>query len=219
MACAAGEFMVRYVKCAAFCLLLMCCVGAAGKDKKKVLLPDRVLEAKTVLVLIDPQAGVAAEAPFANQTARDDVEKALMKWGRFELANDVSNADLVILIRKGSGKIARTTIGGLPTNNRPVIFEPTDSGGRGGVSHGTPPAIDPNGPQPAGPTPQVEVGDSQDNFEVHLGNTADPAPDPLSSPPVWRYNSKDALRSPSVPAVDEFRKVIVEAEKQRANRP
>jgi len=41
----------------------------------------------------------------------------------------------------------------------------------------------------------------------------------LDTPSVWRYSAKDALRSPGVPAVDEFRKVIVEAEKQRAAKP
>jgi hypothetical protein len=32
---------------------------AAGKDKKKMILPKDVLEAKTVLVVIDPDAGIA----------------------------------------------------------------------------------------------------------------------------------------------------------------
>jgi len=36
---------------------------------------------------------------------------------------------------------------------------------------------------------------------------------------VWRYVGKDGLRSPGVPAVDEFRKAVVEAEKQLANNP
>jgi hypothetical protein len=41
----------------------------------------------------------------------------------------------------------------------------------------------------------------------------------LNAPAVWRYNEKDGLRSPGVPAVDAFRKVLVEAEKQKAARP
>ena len=32
---------------------------------------------------------------------------------------------------------------------------------------------------------------------------------------MWRYAKKDTLRSPSFPAVDEFRKVFKEAEKQQ----
>jgi hypothetical protein len=112
---------------------------AAGKDKKKILLPADVLEARTVLVVIDPDAGISPTAPYANRAAQEDVEKALMKWGRFELATDLSTADLVITVRKGNGNLAQPTIGGIPNNNRPIIFEPTESGGRAGGSRGTPP--------------------------------------------------------------------------------
>ena len=38
----------------------------------------------------------------------------------------------------------------------------------------------------------------------------------IDTPSVWLYSAQDALRSPGVPAVDEFRKVIIEAEKQAA---
>jgi hypothetical protein len=34
---------------------------------------------------------------------------------------------------------------------------------------------------------------------------------PLDSPAVSRYRAKDALRSPQVPAVDQFRKIFDEA--------
>src|SRR3569833_318668 len=94
---------------AASLALVICCVVAAGKDKKKILLPADVLQARTVLVVIDPDAGISPTAPYANRTAQEDVEKALMKWGRFELATDLSSADLVITVRKGSGKIAEPT--------------------------------------------------------------------------------------------------------------
>jgi hypothetical protein len=50
---------MRYHKILAFPLLLICCLVAAGKDKKKMILPKDVLEAKTVLVVIDPDAGIA----------------------------------------------------------------------------------------------------------------------------------------------------------------
>ena len=112
---------------------------AAGKNKNKAVLPTDVLQAKTVLVVIDPDAGMAVDAPMANRTAQEDVERALMNWGRFRIALNVSDADLIISVRKGNGKIAQPTVGGIPTNNRPVIFEPTDSGGRGGVHTGTSP--------------------------------------------------------------------------------
>ena len=197
-------------------IALICCLSAFAKDKKKVQLPADVLDARTVLVVIDPDAGVDMDAPNANRAALQDVERALMNWGRFAMAVDVSTADLVISVRKGNGKIAQPTIGGVPSNNRPVIFEPSDSGVRVGGHSGTPPqAGDPTNAQIPNPHQQVEVGSAQDMFAVYRGKRDDP----LGDPAVWRYNTKDALRSPDVPAVDAFRKLILEAEKQRDAKP
>jgi hypothetical protein len=198
--------------------LLLCCVFAAGKDKKKSVLPVDVLQAKTVLVVVDPEAGMAVDSPMANRTAQEDVEKALMNWGRFKLAVDASDADLIITVRKGNGKIAQPTVGGVPNNNRPVIMEPSDSGGRIGGRSGTPPmAGDPSNsdPQFGGPHQQVEVGQPQDMFAVYRGKKDNP----LDSSPVWRYSGENALRSPGVPAVEVFRKVIAESEKRLADNP
>ena len=64
-----------------------------------------------------------------------------MKWGRFTPVMDTQTADLVITVRKGSGKMVQPTIGGLPTNDRPVVVQPTDSGIRLGgrkAAHQTP---------------------------------------------------------------------------------
>lgn len=203
---------MKYYRGIAISILLVCCLVAAGK--KKVLLPVDVLEAKTVLVVIDPQAGVSIDDPNANTRALTDVENALSNWGRFELATDVSTADLVITVRKGNGKIAQATIGGMPNNDRPVIFEPNDSGARIGVRNGYPAqAGDPTAPQSPNPHPQVEAGPSEDTFTVYRGKRDNA----LESASVWRYSAKDALISPAVPAVDEFRKLIVEAEKQQAD--
>jgi hypothetical protein len=199
-----------------FSLLLSVCMPAGGKDKNKVVLPVHVLQAQTVLVVTDPDAGTAIDAPMANRKAQEDVEKALMNWGRFRIAINLSDADIIITVRKGNGKMVQPTVGGIPTNNRPVIFEPTDSGGRGGVKTGTSPLPgDPTSAQPGSPYPQAEGGSTQDMFVVYRGQRSDP----LDSPPVWRYTAKDALRSPGVPAVDEFRKAIIEAEKQLGNKP
>jgi len=204
---------MTYRKAIACSLLLVCSLVAAGKNKKKILLPNDVLDAKTVLVVIDPDAGMSVDDPNANNRARGDVENALSNWGRFMLVTDVSTADLVITVRRGSGKYAQTTIGGMPNNDRPVIFQPDDAGGQVGGRNGYPPqAGDPTAPQLPRPHPQVEAGPSEDMFVVYRGKRDNA----LDSPPVWRYTAKDALQSPTVPAVDEFRKLIVEAEKQRA---
>ena len=200
----------------ALSLSLLVCVLATAKDKKKVLLPTDVLQARTVLVVIDPDAGTSVDAPLDNRTARDAVESALMNWGRFRMALNASDADLVISVRKGSGKVAQPTIGGIPNDDRPLIFQPSESGPRMGGQRGTPPPLSgPTGAQQQGPYPQVEAGDPNDTFLVYRGKRDDP----LDSPPVWRYMAKDALRSPGVPAVDAFRKAITEAEKQQANQP
>jgi hypothetical protein len=200
-------------------MLAWCLIGAA-KDKKKGLLPADVLQAQTVLVLVDPNAGVAIEHPNADRTAREDVEKALMKWGRFHLVMDAADADLVITVHKGSDKIAQPTIGGVPTNNRPVVMQPTDSGGRIGARQGNPgyPG-DPSSSPPPNPQPQVEMGGEQDSFVVYRGNKANLQDSPLNSPSVWRYTAKDALDSPDVPAVEVFRKVVADSEKQLAGKP
>jgi hypothetical protein len=207
---------VRYQRRLIVFMLLACSLPTLGKNKKKMILPADILRAQTVLVVIDPLAGMAIDAPNANNIARNDVENALMNWGRFTMANDVSTADLVICIRKGHGKIAEDTIGGIPNNNRPAILQPTDTGIRTGASQGTPilPG-DPTAPQAPNPHPQVEAGQPDDQFAVYRGKRADV----LSEAPVWRYRGKDGLESPGVPAVDAFRKLIAEAEKQQASTP
>ena len=198
------------------CLSILFCLPLDAKDKKKIILPADVLQAQTVLVVIDPDAGTSIEDPLANRTARDNVEKALMNWGRFRLVMDQSTADLVISVRKGSDRMAQPTIGGVPNNDRPVIFQPSDSGGRIGGRTGTPPtAVDPAASGSQAPHPQIEAGEPVDTFLVYRGQRDNP----LDFPPVWRFLGKDGLRAPGVQAVDAFRKTIAEAEKQQASKP
>ncbi len=191
-------------------VLIFTCMGIA-ESKKKPVMPPVVLRAQTVMVLIDPDAGIPVNAPLANTTAQDDVEKAIMNWGRLHLAQTVSEADLIITVRKGNGKIVQKTIGGVPTNDRPIVVQPTDTGIHIGAQQGQPPDIPQVDEGNTAPRPQTEVGPTEDTFIVYEGGTGD-----LSDRPVaWRYVAKDALRSPNVPAVAEFRKAIEEAEKQQ----
>jgi hypothetical protein len=195
-------------------VLLFACLTIA-ESKKKAALPAAVLKAHTVIVLIDPNAGIPINTPLANTTAQDDVEKAIMKWGRLSLAQTVPTADLVITVRKGNGKNVSPTIGGVPTNDRPVVVQPTDSGIHIGAQQGHPPDI--NQPQvgDTAPHPGTEVGSSEDAFVVYEGGTMSPNTNTFDRAPAWRYQAKDALHSPEVPAVDAFRKAIEEAEKQQ----
>ena len=82
-------------------VVLLSTAVTSSAGKKKNLLPATVLKARTVLVLVDPDAGISATDPAANKTARDDVEKAVMNWGRFLPVLDGQNPDLVIVVRKG----------------------------------------------------------------------------------------------------------------------
>ena len=88
------------------------------------------------LFVIDPDAGRSPSNPNENRTAQEDVEKALMNWGRYSVVLDPLTADLVISVRRAHGKAVTPTIGGIP-NERPVIVEPIDSGIRVGGEHGT----------------------------------------------------------------------------------
>lgn len=206
--------MITRLRVVLLVVLLSASPAVAG-NKKKIVLPAYVLQARTVLVLIDPQAGTSMTSPLANKTAQEDVEKAIAKWGRLTPVLDTQTADLVIIIRKGSGKIVQPTVGGMPTNDRPVIVQPSDNGIRIGGQKGRPPDATQPPPQDTSPHPQIDVGSSEDMFVVYEGHVDGP----LERAPAWRYVNKNALHSPDVPAVAEFRKIVDEAEKQQKSKP
>ncbi|HWZ96404.1 MAG TPA: hypothetical protein VN025_01455 [Candidatus Dormibacteraeota bacterium] len=182
-----------------------------ANDKKKPVLPATILNARTVAVVIDPDAGVSTDAPLANKTALEDVEKAFANWGRFQPVMTGMAPDLVVVIRKGNGKIVQPTIGGgTSPNDRPVIIQPNDSGIRIGGQKGRTPDGGQNDPQSSGTGPGAGVGASEDSFFVYDGSVADPT----DRAPIWRYVAKNALHSHDVPAVEEFRKIVEETEKQ-----
>jgi hypothetical protein len=186
-------------------------IPALAKDKKKSTLPEDVLHARTVLVVIDPDAGEPLEQPYSNSTARSNVEKALSEWGRFELLPDgARDPDLVIAVRTGNGRTMQPTIKGGPIDQRPGTAQGTDSTIRIGGQQGQPPPLsDPSlSPPNRGPQISNEVGPADDMFAVYRGRVQYP----LDSAPVWRYIAKDCLRAPNVSAVEQFRKAIAEAE-------
>jgi hypothetical protein len=183
---------------------------AIAKDKKKASLPEYVLRASTVLVIVDPNAGEPVDQPMANANARENVEKALMQWGRLRPVLDGQESDLVIAVRTGNGRMVRPTIKGGPIDQRGGVAQGTDSTIRIGGQTGHPPGNDPTmNPQDQGPHMSNEVGPSEDTFEVYRGGVSAA----LDSPTVWRYSAKNCLRAPEVSAVEEFRKAITEAEK------
>lgn len=199
-----------------FLLALAVVPLAAAKSKKKQVLPDYVLRAETVLVVIHPDAGEPLTSPMANRTAQENVEKALTQWGRFRLVMDGQTADLVIAVRMGHA--GGPTISNSPSDNRPVIVQPGDGSIRVGGQQGRPPDLtNPGlgGPADRGPRIGNEIGTSEDTFEVFRGGVEYP----LDASPVWRYMGKGALKAPQVSAVEQFRKALNESEKQHQQKP
>jgi hypothetical protein len=211
---------------------------AFAKDKPKSTLPTYVLQAQTVSVIIDPDAGVSLDDPRANEVAQRDVETALLNWGRFrplligQQGGAGQSADLVIVIRRGTGKMASGTVRDPRQGRRPVAIDPTDTGIDVGMQHGQPPPYAGDTPDASqgssipsqnGPVtedrahPQAEIGTfaAEDSFLVYRGRTENP----LDGSPVWRYETKNALKPHSVPAVDAFRKAVDEAEQAAAKQP
>lgn len=186
---------------------------ASAKDKKKQALPNNVLDAQTVLVVIYPDAGEPLTDMGANKTARENVERALMKWGRFRLAMEPQTADLVIAVRKGNA--GSPTIVNSPTDDRPVILQPGASDTRVGGQAGRPPDL--SNPFPGdmnrGPRVTNEIGSSDDAFGVYMGGVEYP----LDGAPIWRYSGRNALNG-QVAAVEQFHKAIEESEKVRQER-
>ena len=199
-----------------FLVVLVVTSLAHAKNKKKQVLPDYVLKAQTVLVVIHPDAGEPLTNPTANRTAQDNVEKALMKWGRLKLVMDAQTADLVIAVRKGHA--GGPTVTNSPTDNRPVIVQPNGGDIRVGGQQGRPPDLtNPGlgGSADRGPRIGNEIGTSEDTFEVYRGGVEYP----LDAAPVWRYIAKDGLNGPQVTAVEQFQKVLSESEKQQQQKP
>jgi hypothetical protein len=197
-------------------LLLLLGSPIEAKNKKKQILPDDVLQARRVLVVIHPDAGEALTNPMANRTAQDEVERAIMRWGRFDLALDAQTADLVIAVRKGNKN--GPVISHSPADDRSVIFQPGGGGVRVGEQHGHPPDLTnpvPGGVGNRGPQLGTQIGSSEDTFEVYRGGVQDP----LDTSPVWRYTAKDSLNAPQVGAVEQFRKAIEESEQQHRQKP
>ena len=135
-----------------------------------------VLHARTVAVLVDPDAGVSIDDPRANQVAQKDVETALLNWGRYEPLLDAQTADLIIVVRKGHGHLVDDTISDPRQNNRPGVINPTDNGAAIGAQHGpqgSPSDASSSGlTSPGSPHPQTEIGDPDDSFRCLSGRRA-----------------------------------------------
>jgi hypothetical protein len=146
-----------------------------------------------------------------------------MNWGRYEPVIGTSAADMIIVIRRGHGRMVDATISDPRQNDRAGVINPTDNGIGAGAQRGSQPPLESTGglgqrypqngsPQGQSSQPQVEMGGVDDSFTVFDGKVEKP----LDGAPGWRYIGKDGLRPHGVPAVDEFRKAVAAADKAAA---
>jgi|SRR2546423_7588697 hypothetical protein len=196
-----------------FLLLLSFSLLASAKDKNKDKseLPEYVLHAQTVLVLVSPEASDSLEDPMANTRAREEVQRALQAWGRFKLVVE-GESDLVIAVRAGTGRLVAPAVERGPSDTRIGDMQP----GRGNIGIGAqqgrvPADSDPGAPIHTGPHIGKEIGQANDVFEVYRGGGSYS----LNAPPIWRYSAKSALKAPNVPAVEQFRKAIAASERKQ----
>lgn len=192
-------------------VLVAVILPAAAKNKQ--VLPDYVLQARTVAVVLMPDAGESVTDPAANRTAELNVEKALLQWGRYSLTPDALTADLIVAVRKGHA--SGPAISSAPIDTRPVILQPSPGTIYVGGQQGAPPDLTQQSPQPPGPTISHEAGHAEDTLELFRGGVEYP----LEAAPMWRYMAKDALDAPDVRAVEQFRKAVSDSEKQRKQKP
>ena len=200
---------------------LLMAFPALAKHKDKVM-PTYILSARTVAVIVDPSAGIDPDDPRANEVAQKDVATALMNWGRFQPVMSPEGADLVIVVRRGHGRLVDETIPDSRQNNRAGVVNPTEDGiGLGGQRSSQAPLGTPDGttryppgqsPQSQIPQPQTEIGGAEDSFVVFDGKTARP----LDGTPGWQYMAQDGLHPHNVPAVEEFRKAVAAGDKAAA---
>ena len=183
---------------------------ALANDKNKSNLPDSVLQAQTVRVVVSSEAGLPINQPTANTDARDRVENALQAWGRYKIVYE-GDSDLVIAVRSSNGQIASPTIENGSTDARigGVQYGKVTVGATQG--HGPAMSEPTMNPKSTGPHVGKQIDGGRDLFAVYQGGPMYK----LSAPPVWKYEGKNALRAPDMVAVREFRKAVAAAEKPK----
>lgn len=161
-------------------------------------MPDEVLKAHTIKVVILIDVREKLPNPKSEQAIRDAVEGALAKWGRFNLVE--GKADLVIVAREGHVEAPKPSVP--PTNPKDPLAP----------NSGNPP-LDANTP---GLRSRVdvqrtinEIRAEEDSLEIYQGNVIGP----LNAAPIWQYRAKGCLKGSKLAAVEHFRKAIEESER------
>ena len=133
----------------------------------------------------------------------------MQAWGRFKLVYE-GESDLVIAVRASNGQLASPTIenGSTDTHIGGVQYGKVTVGATQG--HGPAMSEPTMNPKSTGPHLGKQIDGGKDFFEVFQGGPMYK----MSSPPLWRYGGKNALKAPDMIAIREFRKAIAVAESQ-----
>ncbi|HSY11477.1 MAG TPA: hypothetical protein VK976_04745 [Verrucomicrobiae bacterium] len=199
--------------------VLVAAVANAQQQPISQIYKQDILDARTIAVVAYPSS--AAGDSQENQRSRLEVQNAMRQWGKYQVVADASVADLIMVVRKGHAQAA--TIGG-PTGTSPATVDPLGSGVNIGVHRGQNPTLSRSDSSQISSQPRSgsEVGSPDDLLEVYRGRqplsgdgSRDATQYPLDEPAVWTYTAKDALKSPKIEAVAEFRKAVEAAEKKK----
>lgn len=174
---------MRRSRCIVVFLVFVCCAGDLYATKKEVV-PPEVLSAKTVFVVARVgTVGAGKYTPDANR-AKSQVEKALRKWGRYELASSAEKADIVMIITEGhTGTYG--SVYGAPGGN-------LGSGGGSG-----------------GPVNTVAFDVLSDTLAIYKAGAVDE-----NEPPLWKATETgDDFDWPAERVIKKFRKAVEKAAK------
>jgi len=114
------------------------------------------------------------------------VEDALQKWNRYHLTKERSEAEFVLVVRKG--RIAKASI--------PVFVG----------SSTKPPGTSTGGAHSSGVGAESEVGSPDDTLSVFLVSASG-----SRTGPIWSHNLKDGLNAPGIPLFKRLKQEVEEA--------
>ena len=180
-------------------LLLFCAPLAANK---KPQLPKEVVAARYVHVQNIYGSDFDTRVPPEDHLAVGDVEKAIQTWGKYTLTLRASEADLIIVVRKGRLLSAN---GGVKVGGGRVPGSDTSDDG---VAIGKRPPSDSTEPRtsiPKGVYVGAESGSKDDALLVYLQSLGG-----VNSAPVWMKMEEKGLEAPDLALFKEF-KAAVEA--------
>ena len=168
---------------------------AQKKNKRKDQLPAILLQAQ--FVYVEAYDGDEFDPRLLPQDRRAiaEVANAVQKWGRYRLTMRRSEADLVIVVRKGRLASATGRVGvsiDAPSSVRIPPSDKTQTDTHVGAG--------------------AEVGPPDDLMSVHMVTNGD-----LGSP-LWRKSQKDGLEAPDLKLFQNFKEEVEATAAQAKNK-